>query len=145
MKINFTKRDLESHDALGLIVRDTAGHFLCFYHKKFSFWTIPLGKAEVDQTPEQAVVSEAREECGIEVLEVVKRYQATRVYLRESVRVVAFFFLYEIVKFEGQIQNREPHKHLQMVFKSIEELRDLPETSDATKLLIACIDEIGLD
>lgn len=142
---NYTQRDLETHDAIALILRDESGRFLCFYHNKFNFWTVPLGKAEQGQTAEDAAITEAAEECGIEVKELRKLYVGTRVYHREQKKVVAFVHLFDVVSYEGSIRNCEPNKHREMKFLTLDELKALPLSSDATHMLLRFVDEIGWD
>lgn len=143
MEINYTKRDLESHDALGLVIKDDNNRFLCLYHNKFLFWTIPLGKAEEGQSPEDAVVNEAKEELSIHVKRLKKIFQDTITYKRKGKYIVAFFFLYEINEYEGRVTNAEPEKHADMRYMTLDELRTLPNTSDATKMLLRYYETIA--
>jgi len=137
------ERDLENHDAVVLLLRDSIGRFLCLYHNKFDFWTVPLGKTEEGQSPEQAAVAEAQEELGIEVTKLSKRYQGTRVYCRQGHYIVTFFHLFEITEYRGSPQNMEPGKHASMKFLSTSELRDLPRTSDGTVMLLTLLEQLN--
>jgi 8-oxo-dGTP pyrophosphatase MutT (NUDIX family)/predicted ATPase len=139
-----TQRDLESHDAVALVIRDETGRILCLFHNKFDFWTIPLGKAEGDQTPEEAAAAEAFEEVGIRVSRLLKRYQGTKVYCREGINIVTFFHIFEVTEFDGTPYNKEPDKHREMRYMSELELRDLKRTSDGTVMLLALFDQLGL-
>lgn len=136
-----TKSDLKSHDAVGLIIKNHEGKYLCFHHRKFDFWTIPIGKAESDQTPEEAALKEAQEECGIIVHAIQKKFQGTKEYKRKGKLIKVFFFLYEITKYKGEIFNKEPDKHLDMQFVSIDEIRQFETTSDATKMFLKSFEE----
>uniref|UniRef100_UPI0013D724D1 NUDIX domain-containing protein n=1 Tax=Acinetobacter baumannii TaxID=470 RepID=UPI0013D724D1 len=68
--VHLNRRDLENHDAVAMVIKDGLGRILTLYHAKFDFWTLPLGKAEPNQSVEQAAAAEAYEECGIEVREI---------------------------------------------------------------------------
>ncbi len=140
MPIAYTKRDLESHDALGLVIRDEGGRYLCVFHNKFHFWTIPLGKAEEGQSIEEAVRAEAFEELDIRPGNIKKIYQDRKTYDREGRQVVAVFHLFQILDYQGNLSNKEPSKHAAMRFMALEDLRALAQTSDATSMLIRCID-----
>jgi 8-oxo-dGTP pyrophosphatase MutT (NUDIX family)/predicted ATPase len=134
-----TDRDYENHDAVALIIKDNDGRFLCLFHKKFDFWTIPLGKTEDGQSPEQAAVSEALEEVGIEIIRLARRYLGTKVYCREGEKIVTFFHLFEALEYKGTPYNREPDKHTQLKFMTASELRDLRRTSDGTVMLLSLL------
>jgi 8-oxo-dGTP pyrophosphatase MutT (NUDIX family)/predicted ATPase len=136
------ERDLENHEAVVLLLKDEDGRYLCLFHNKFDFWTVPLGKAEDGQTPEAAACAEAFEELGIQVSRLAKRYQGTRVYCRNGNHIVTFFHIFEIVEYSGVPSNREPDKHAEMKFLSSSELRALPRTSDGTIMLLSLLDQI---
>src|ERR1700724_767478 len=137
-----TGRDVENHDAVVIIIRDENDRFLCLLHKKFDFWTVPLGKAEQGQSPEEAAAAEALEEVGIEVVDLVKIYQGTKVYCREGRRIVTFFHLFEITRFKGVPSNREPEKHPEMKYMTADDLRNLTRTSDGTIMLLSFLDSV---
>jgi 8-oxo-dGTP pyrophosphatase MutT (NUDIX family)/predicted ATPase len=136
------ERDLENHEAVVLLLKDKRGRYLSLFHNKFDFWTVPLGKAEDGQTPEQAARAEAFEELGIQVTRIAKRYQGTRVYCRNGAHIVTFFHVFEILEYSGAPANMEPEKHAAMRFLSTSELRSLPRTSDGTIMLLSLLDQI---
>lgn len=136
------ERDLENHEAVVLLLKDEQGRYLSLFHNKFDFWTVPLGKAEDGQTPEEAASAEAFEELGIRVSRLTKRYQGTRVYCRHGNHIVTFFHVFEILEYSGTPENKEPEKHAAMKFLSTNELRALPRTSDGTIMLLALLDQI---
>jgi 8-oxo-dGTP pyrophosphatase MutT (NUDIX family)/predicted ATPase len=137
-----THRDIENHNAVVLVIRDNEDRFLCLYHNKFDFWTVPLGKAEEGQSAEQAAAAEALEEVGIEVVELAKCYQGTKLYCRDGKHIVTFFHVFEIVQFKGVPVNKEPEKHSRMKYMSASELRDLRRTSDGTIMLLSFLDKL---
>lgn len=131
-----TKRDLEDHDAVVLVIRREDGKVLTLFHAKFGFWTLPLGKAEVGQTPAQAATAEAEEECGIDVGELRRLCTGTRVYRVEGQPVVTFFHVFEITRFLGTPSNMEPVKHPEMQYMSLSELASLERSSDGTRMFL---------
>lgn len=133
------QRDLENHDAVAFVIRDRAGNVLTLFHEKFSFWTLPLGKAEPGQTPEEAVAAEALEECGVVVTKMQKRCLGTKVYHYPEASVLTFFHIFEILDYEGTPVNREPLKHPEMRFMSLPELFALTVTSDGTEMWLEYI------
>lgn len=136
---NYTPGDLADHEAISAVIKDAEGKVLMFEHKKFGFWTIPIGKAESHETPYQGMCTEVLEECGINVVSatelVVKSYE----YERNGKNVVANHHVYVVDKYEGVPKNSEPDKHTHMKFMSIDEIRGLEELSDATLLYLSTL------
>ncbi len=132
----YTPGDLENHDAIGMVIQDDHGRILMFYHAKFQFWTIPVGKAEPHQTPYQGMCTEVFEECGITVTAATELKVRQYVYVRQGKPVSVNLHLYQVDVYEGTLQNLEPHKHPEMRFMTREQIKAEPELSDATLLLL---------
>ena len=87
-------------------------------------WEFPGGKLEPGESPEQAVVRECREECGIEIavhriLEVVfHRYPEKDVLL----------LFYRCSRVSGEVQHLEVTDHAWVPFGDLERY-DLPEAN----------------
>lgn len=128
--------DLRAHDAFGLVLFRSSDEVLCLFHKKFWFWTIPLGKVDPGMTLSGAVAAEARQELGIDVHEwrelVVRKTQVRHARRRVPIRM----HIVEIQRFTGSIMNMEPNKHRELKFVSVDELRRLRPTSIATSLFV---------
>jgi ADP-ribose pyrophosphatase YjhB (NUDIX family)/predicted ATPase len=129
-------RDFENHEAVVLVLHDEGDRILMLFHAKFGFWTLPLGKAEIGQTPEEAAAAEAYEECGIEIRELQRLCTGTRVYHHLGMRTVTFFNVFEVLGYQGNPVNREPDKHPDMRFMSLSEIRMLTSTSDGTRMYL---------
>jgi ADP-ribose pyrophosphatase YjhB (NUDIX family) len=134
---NYTPRDLLDHDAIAAVIRNDQDNILMFYHKKFEFWTIPVGKAEQGETPYEGMCTELREECGIEVIKATEIVARPYSYPRRGEVVNIILHLYSVEKFEGTPKNNEPEKHPEMRYMPISEIRELPDLSDATMLFLA--------
>ena len=137
--IKYTEEDLRDHDAIGAVIKDSKGRILMQDHVKYSFWTIPIGKAKQGQTPEDALKQELHEECGISVKKFRKIAEKDYVYVRDGKNVRLTSHIYEISKYDGDIENREPSKHRAQEFKSVEEIMKFPYISDATVLYLETI------
>ena len=63
----FTQEDIETREAIGVLVRDKDGRILILDHVKLDFFTVPIGKVKPGQDPIQTMIQEVREELGIHV------------------------------------------------------------------------------
>ena len=68
----FTQEDIETRDAIGIVVRDTQGKILIQDHVKLDFFTIPIGKLKSGEDMKAKVSEEMSEEHGIKVQECEK-------------------------------------------------------------------------
>jgi len=134
--IPYTAKDLESHNAVSFGIQNSEGKFLTFWHYKFSFRTIPLGKAEANQTPEDAVQQEAWEELGIRVKTMRLLGEDHKVEIREGNTVHIHLYTFLVTAYDGEIQNMEPKKHSAIEWYTFEQLQALHPTSDGTKLFL---------
>ncbi len=143
-KPHYNSADLVDHEGVAAVIKNNQGEVLVFFHKKFEFWTIPIGKAESNESVYQGLCTELKEECGIDVIQA--KEIATKQYasLREGKEIKLNSHVYEILEYSGEIINGEPNKHPVMKFVSIDELRNEKELSDATILYMETINsEIG--
>jgi ADP-ribose pyrophosphatase YjhB (NUDIX family) len=124
--------DLQDHLGIGIIIKDVNGNILMQDHIKYGFWTIPVEKVKSDETLEEALKIGAKEECNINVLEFKDIDQKNYKYLRSGQKVNVDLHLIEIIKWNGEIKNNEPHKHKEQKFMSINEIEKLPFLSDTT-------------
>ena len=135
-KINYTPADLEDHEAIAAVIKDKQGRVLIFKHKKFDFWTIPIGKAEPGQTPYQGLRQELLEECDIQVEKATEIATKPYEYIRNGKKVHLTLHIFLIEKYTGDIKNNEPQKHTKMIFMSLAEIRSKDKLSDATNLFL---------
>ncbi|MEK6922015.1 MAG: hypothetical protein AABX82_09050 [Nanoarchaeota archaeon] len=60
-------------------------------------------------------------------------------YLRNGTQVKVSGHLFGILSYTGTIKNKEPDKHTQQVFLSLEKIQKLPHLSDFTLLYLETI------
>jgi|SRR6056297_113415 ADP-ribose pyrophosphatase YjhB (NUDIX family) len=136
-KINYNSEDLKNHKAIAAVIwNDDKTKVLVQKHNKFGFWTIPVGKVESNESVQQGLKKELFEECNIKVLKSKLLKTKDFVYNRQGKNVNVKSFLYEILKYTGEIKNKEPSKHEQQIFMSIEELREKDYLSNMTQLFL---------
>lgn len=135
----YTPGDLQNHHAIAAVIQNEVGEYLMFFHKKFGFWTIPIGKAEPAETPYQGLCTELQEECAITVQAATEIATNEYSYTRNGRAVEAILHLYKVDAFTGIPQNNEPHKHPKMQYMTLQQIKDLEETSDSTQLLLDTI------
>ena len=69
------------------------------------------------------------EECNIDILKAEKLISSEYVYTRDDKKVNVMEHVFEVIDFTGEMQNNEPQKHSQLVFKSLDEIIKLPHLS----------------
>lgn len=135
-KVKYTPEDLEDHETIGAVIKDTKDRILMQEHVKYGFWTIPIGKAKPGQTMKDALKEELFEECNITIKDFKEIAQRKYVYNRNGKKVKVFSHIYEIIEYSGTIENKEPHNHTHQEFKELEEIKNLPHLSDSTLLYL---------
>ena len=135
-KINYNKEDLVSHHGIAAVLKDKDGRILMQEHTKYGFWTIPVGKVAHGQAIEDGLKQEIMEECGIVIEEYKEIISKDYEYNRDGNDVTVYSHLFEITKYAGEVKNKEPQKHKQQVFLSIDQIMVLPYLSDLTLLFL---------
>lgn len=135
-KVKYNYGDLKSHDAMGVVIKNAKGEILMQDHVKFGFWTIPIGKAEEDQSVEEGLKQEMLEECGIKVESCKERISKEYSYERDGKKVKVKSHIFEVEKYSGILKNNEPQKHRSQIFINLEKIKKLPYLSDATVLYL---------
>lgn len=130
--IAFTEEDLAHHHAVSAVIFNEQGEILIQDHTKYGFWTIPIGKVKLGQGPEEAIVVEIMEECGIELLDFKELTVFTKAYPRRGTYTNITAHVFKVNKYKGVPKNVEPDKHREQVFMPIERVRLLPRLSDQT-------------
>jgi ADP-ribose pyrophosphatase YjhB (NUDIX family) len=130
--VNYTEEDLLDHDGIAAIIKNSKGEILMQDHVKYGFWTIPVGKVKHNQEVLEGLKQELQEECGIEVKECKEIAKKDYNYIRDNKKVKVISHLFEVLKFEGEIENKEPGKHREQKFISLEDIKRLPYLSDLT-------------
>jgi ADP-ribose pyrophosphatase YjhB (NUDIX family) len=133
-KIQYTPGDLEDYKAIGsIIVKDKK--ILMMDHVKFNFWTVPIGKAEKNETVKQALKKEMKEELNI----TVKKYELItiwkRTFVNQGKKIKTENYLYLIKDYSGTIRNNEPKKHRSIKYMTVDEIRKV-RLSEMTKAML---------
>lgn len=134
--VTYTKEDLLDHHAVARVIKDKLGRVLMQEHVKFGFWTIPIGKASNNQTPVEGVTMEIFEECNLKIKELKEIAHKEMVYERDGRNVKVSTHIFEVLDYSGKLENKEPHKHKQQKFVSVEEIKDIPYLSDSTVMFL---------
>lgn len=130
--VGYTKEDLNDHHGVAAVIFNNKGEMLIQNHVKYSFWTIPVGKAKPYQTPEKAIIQEMKEECDIELIDFEEFKTFTRIYARGRKMVQVTAHIFRVNKYKGTIRNIEPDKHKEQVFLPIAHIRAFNRLSDVT-------------
>lgn len=97
------------HTSSGIIIRNNDGEILMMDRVAYPYgWACPAGHVEEGETPEQAVLREAKEETGIDVTEY-KLLLEEFVEWNECVKGEKghYWYLYEAQDWEGEIKKSE--------------------------------------
>jgi ADP-ribose pyrophosphatase YjhB (NUDIX family) len=120
-KIQYTKGDLEDYTAIGAIfIKDKK--ILMMDHVKFNFWTVPIGKAEKNETVIQALKKEMKEELNINVLKFKLITIWKKTFINAGKRIKTENYLYLVENYSGTMRNNEPKKHRSIKYMTIDEI-----------------------
>ena len=138
-KIQYTPGDLEDFQAIGAIfIKDKK--ILMMDHVKFNFWTVPIGKAEKNETPVQALKKEMKEELNIDVFKFKLITIWKRTFINAGKRIKTENYLYLVDKYRGTIRNNEPKKHRSIKYMTVDEIRKV-RLSEMTKAMLKVYDK----
>ena len=132
MEPKYKEEDLLNHDAVGAVIKDKNGKILMQNHIKLGFWTLPVGKVKRGQSIEEGLKEEIFEECDLKITKFTELKNRNYEYLRQGNKVNVFLHLFEIQEFSGEMKNKEPEKHSEQKFISLEEIKKLSYLSDLT-------------
>lgn len=132
MEPKYKEEDLSDHDGICAVIKDKEGKILMQNHVKFGFWTIPVGKVKKGQSVEEGLKEEIFEECDLRITKFVELKSRNYEYLRRGNKVNVFSHLFEVQEYSGEMKNKEPEKHSEQKFISLEEIKKLPYLSDLT-------------
>ena len=135
MRMKYTSEDMSDHDAVAAVIKNNDVEILMQEHVKYGFWTIPLGKAKNDQSVDEGLKQELFEELDISITRYKEITGRNYTYTDgRNIKVTAHIF--EILSYTGKIYNKEPHKHKQQIFLSLDKIGKLPFLSDMTLLYL---------
>lgn len=113
------------HSTVGAIIKQN-GKILMVDRKNIPLgWACPAGHIEDDETPEQAIIREIKEETNLEV----KKY---KLLIHEAVNFGTCrrgftghdWYVYEIQDWQGEVKLSLEHKDID--WKTIKEIKQLP-------------------
>jgi ADP-ribose pyrophosphatase YjhB (NUDIX family) len=136
MEVNYNDSDLVDHKGVSAVIKNSEGEILMQDHVKYGFWTIPVGKTKEGQNVIDAIKEEVFEECNLIVEELREMGFKDIEYIREGKKMIVPAYVFEILKYSGELQNKEPKKHKEQKFMSIEEVKNLPYLSDSTIMFL---------
>jgi ADP-ribose pyrophosphatase YjhB (NUDIX family) len=121
-----TAEDIVDHEAVAAVIRDK-GMVLVFWHEKYNYFTLPVGKVKIGQSLRDALNEEIFEEIGIEVIQCQHLVTFNEDYSRgEDVITHTVQHIFEVTEYRGVIKNAEPEKHSMMGFSSVIDLWNMP-------------------
>lgn len=135
----YNQEDLEEHHAIAAVIYDKDNRVLMLEHVKYNFWTIPVGKVLKNQALYDALKEEVFEECNVKILKAKEITSKDFDYLRKEIPVKVHSHLFEVEKWTGDVKNKEPQKHSDMKFMTIDEIKKLKDVSDMTKLFLLSV------
>jgi len=138
-KINYNQEDLEDHHGVCAVIKDEDGRILMQNHIKYGFWTIPVGKVKIGQDIQEGLKQEIFEECGLIIEDTKELVAKNYKYERNGKTVNVFSHLFEIIKYSGVMENKEPEKHAEQKFMELEQIKNLPYLSDLTLLYLSVL------
>lgn len=136
--------------SVGGVILNNRDEILLQYHIKYDCWTIPMGKVENGLDIIETLRKEFKEELDINVEEceeiISKKYIYDNInpkdwtFEKSGKTFVVMFHLFMINKWNGEIKNKEPHKHSEMRFCDIDRVRTIGARSDALNLYLEYIE-----
>jgi len=118
------KEDLTDHYAVGAVFI-SCDKILILYHNKYKFWTLPIGKVKYNTTSELALMDEMKEELNVELVCIDYIGSFRKLYFRGNNKYVTINSqLYLVQSWYGEIQNKEPDKHQDLKWVSMDELKE---------------------
>jgi len=136
MKIPYTNEDIVNHHSVAGVIKNVAGGILMQEHVKYGFWTFPVGKVKDNQDIIDGLKEEMMEECNLQIEEYREVITKDLFYKRNGNDVKVVSHVFEVLKYSGEMKNKEPLKHTQQLFLSIEDIKNLPYISDVTQLYL---------
>lgn len=134
--------DIMDHIGIGAVIHDInyPERILLFYHAKYQFYTIPIGKVRLHDNPEIGMITEIKEETGITVntFKLLGTFKK-RYHRGGKIYTDVNSHLYDIVSYNSEPNNLEPLKHPVMAWMTVDEILKFPKNkiSDLTRFYIA--------
>ena len=135
-KSKYNKEDLLDHHGVSAIIKNDERKILMQEHSKFGFWTIPVGKVNLNKDLINGLKGEIFEETNLIVKDCKELIYKIYNYKRNGKNVKVFTHVFEITKYSGELKNKEPEKHKKQEFLNIKEIKQLPYLSDSTLMFL---------
>lgn len=129
------KDDLKDHDAVGVVILKN-NKVLMLDHIKFNMLTIPVGKGDDGESPEDAMIRETQEEIGIRLRSLKQIVHFKNQEVRNGITVHMNSYVYLCESFIGTPYNKEPNKHRDLFWMDFDEFLHLDTTSFMTNAAI---------
>jgi 8-oxo-dGTP pyrophosphatase MutT (NUDIX family) len=115
------------------------GEVLVMDHVKAGSITIPVGKGDDGETPEQAIVREMKEELGVEITEM----SCEQIGWKDGRNPIFDHdhFVFTVIEYKGAIVNLEPTKHRWVKFASKKAILDF--ITDSSTMVMKYLKEVG--
>ncbi len=103
--------NLNKHFTASALIKNDVDKVLLVYHKKLNVWIYPGGHIEANETPDEAVIREVKEETGLDV-EIIGDLETSLNDKEADVTVLhnPYAILCE------RIKAKEEHYHIDMVY-----------------------------
>ena len=133
----------QNADAARLLssVANEEGKFLVLWHRKYRFWTVPLGKIEPGEQGIAAAHREALEELGILPERIDLLENGSKSTELDDCSDIAIA-LCCVTSYSGTIANREPDKHDHFRFLHPSDFASLEPLSFPTRVIADRLGEL---
>jgi len=135
-KPNYNEEDLSNHYGVAAVIKNNEGKILMQEQTKYGFWTIPVGKVALTEDILEGLKKEILEETNLVIENCEKLVSKLFQYERNGKLVNVTSNMFEVISHSGNLRNKEPEKHKQQLFLSLEEIKNLEYLSDMTLLYL---------
>lgn len=104
------------------LIENQEGKVLMLFSKRVNNWSLPGGKVDTGENPIYAIVREVQEEVGLSV-QPVRLIGAVDYNFSDHSYTINL--LYKVNVVGGNLENKEPGKHLKMDYRDIKEIPDI--------------------
>ena len=129
---------------IGAIIKNKNNEILMMKHNKFNLWTIPIGKVDINEDIEDGVIRELFEELSIKAQRMQELATGNVTYKKDYGNLDVKIYIFEILKYKGEIKNKEPHKHSELKWMTLDEIKKISKHSDATKIYLSYLKKKSL-
>ena len=131
--------DFKKHRVgVSIAIENAHGDVLVLQNKKNGRWTLPGGKVEDGETPEEAIIRETKEEVGVEpiLFKEIIRNKVTYPTLEDYdfPEIIVETIVFRTSRYCGDIINMEPTIHDVMEFQSYWQVQGIMTSSDDSYL-----------